>query len=305
MKIAGHEVRKSRFIFFISLLIIALAVLRPDSADAQRNSTYTIEKGQQALREKLLREVGGRDPLVIFNEDADRFVVSRSESGVRGSGVFVRNFEGRRRNFTYQVVLNSRNGNVERMLYEWQGDWYIGGRGGRGRDRDNDGRGHDNDFGRGPVHDGYSDIRPNGRSIYRGGIINQNSGKGLDVLERSLRDGADVQQWEYADQPNQNWEIIELGGDSVAILAQHSGKALTVQRGRDNNGANIVQRRWNDSPQQRWQLTRVDRDWYSICNLDNGKCLDVRERSLANGAAVQQWDFGNQPNQIWRLINKR
>src|SRR5262245_22386549 len=296
----NHVGKKSRsyITFFITLLIIVLATLSPSSTDAQRNSNYTIEKAQQALRDKLLREVGGRDPLVIFNDDVDRFVVSRSQSGVRGSGVFIRNFEGRKRNFSYEAVVNVRNGNVDRARYDWQGDWYLGGRGGRGNGRDGDrDRGNDRDFDRGYGHDGYSDLRPNGRSIYRGGIINQNSGKGLDVLERSLRDGAEVQQWEYADQPNQNWEIIDLGGDSVAILALHSGKALTVQRGRDNNGANIVQRRWNDTPQQRWRLTKVDRDWYSICNLDNGKCVDVRERSIENGASVQQWDFGNQPNQ--------
>jgi hypothetical protein len=304
MKKIDREDRKSRFYIrlLITLPIIVLAALNPYSTSAQRNSNYTIEKAQQTLRERLLREVGGRDPLVIFNEDTERFIVSRSQSGVRGSGVFNRNFEGRKRNFRYEAIVNIRNGVVERAQYEWLGEWYLGGRGGRGPGRDGD-RGYDADRSFG--HDGYSDIRPEGRSIFTGGIINQNSGKGLDVVGRSMRDGADVQQYEFANQPNQNWEIIDLGDNSVAILALHSGKALTVQRGRDNNGANIIQRRWNDSPQQRWQISKVDGDWYSICNLDNGKCLDVRARSFDNGAGVQQWDFGNQPNQKWKLVKKR
>ncbi len=151
---------------------------------------------------------------------------------------------------------------------------------------------------------GGSGNLPEGRVIYNGPITNEASRKALDVVDRSTQDGANVQQWSYANQPNQNWQVIDLGRSEVAIIAQHSGKALTVQGGRDNDGANIIQRSWRDNPQQRWRLDRVGGGWYRIVNADNGKCLDVTGQGMQDGANVQQWScvsYGGQKNQKWRL----
>jgi hypothetical protein len=148
---------------------------------------------------------------------------------------------------------------------------------------------------------GGSGYRPSGNTIYSGGIINRGSGKGLDVVNQSRQGGANIQQWEYANQSNQNWDVIDLGNDEVAIINQNSGLALTVQGGRGDNGANIVQRRWNNNSQQRWRLRSVGDRYYAIINVTNGKCIDVAGESRENGAKIQQWDFANQDNQKWRL----
>ena len=163
------------------------------------------------------------------------------------------------------------------------------GRGNNGNDRGNNGGSYGNTS------------RPNGRVSYSGPIMNRHSDKALDVTEQGLQDGANIQQWSYADQPNQNWEVIDLGNNEVAILSRHSGRALTVQGGRDNNGANIIQRNWNDNPQQRWRLEQTGGDYYKIVSVDNGKCLDVTEQGKQNGANVQLWDYANQSNQQWRF----
>ena len=86
--------------------------------------------------------------------------------------------------------------------------------------------------------------------------MNRHSDKALDVTEQGMQDGANIQQWSYADQPNQNWDVIDLGNGEVAIISRQSGRALTVQGGRDNNGANIIQRGWNDTRQPLLYLAR-------------------------------------------------
>jgi Protein of unknown function (DUF3011)/Ricin-type beta-trefoil lectin domain-like len=173
-------------------------------------------------------------------------------------------------------------------------DFEVGrGRGDGAYGRDNDGG--DNNSGYGNVN------RPNGRVTYSGPIMNRHSNKALDVTEQGIQDGANIQQWSYADQPNQNWDVIDLGNREVAIISRHSGRALTVQGGRANNGANIIQRGWNDSPQQRWRLERVGDDYYRIVSVDNGKCLDVTEEGKQNGAGIQLLAYASQANQQWRL----
>lgn len=171
-----------------------------------------------------------------------------------------------------------------------------------GRDSGNNGYGNDDRGGRRNNNGGYGNVtRPSGRVSYSGPIMNRHSDKALDVTEQGLQDGADIQQWSYADQPNQNWDVIDLGGDEVAIISRHSGRALTVQGGRDNNGANIIQRGWNNTRQQRWRLERTGGDYYRILSVDNGKCLDVTEQGKENGAHIQLWDYVGQANQQWRL----
>jgi hypothetical protein len=173
-------------------------------------------------------------------------------------------------------------------------DFEVGrGRGDGAYGRDNDRR--DNIGGYGNVN------RPNGRVSYSGPIMNRHSEKALDVTEQGMQDGANIQQWSYADQPNQNWDVIDLGNNEVAIISRHSGRALTVQGGRDNNGANIIQRGWNDNPQQRWRLEQTGGDYYRIVSVDNGKCLDVTQQGKENGANIQLRDYANQSNQQWGL----
>ena len=164
---------------------------------------------------------------------------------------------------------------------------------GRGRGDGPNGRGNDSGY--------VSGVRPDRRVSYSGPIMNRRSDKALDVTGQSAQDGANIQQWGYADQANQNWDVIDLGASEVAIISRRSGKAITVQGGRDDNGANIIQRSWNGAPQQRWRLEQVGGDYYRIVSVDNGKCLDVTEQGKQDGASIQLWAYANQANQQWRL----
>jgi len=301
--------------FTAGLALVAVFLLGGlTSVLAQGSDNRAIDQAQRAVRQRIVRQEGGRNLTVLFNGDAR--TDSRSQSGirVRGTGSFSRvdesrdanlhvndrrnddsrNNVGRSRDFSYEAIVNNRSryGAVSGVRYDLRRGWSGDGR--DNNDRDN----NDRDNNRGGFGGG---ARPNGRVSYSGPIMNRHSDKALDVTERSNQDGANIQQWGYADQPNQNWDVIDLGNGEAAIISRQSGRALTVQGGRDNNGANVIQQSWRGSPQQRWRLEQIGGDYYRIVSVDNGKCLDVTQQGKQDGANIQLWDYANQANQQWRL----
>jgi hypothetical protein len=299
---------------------------------AQNTNNRVVDQAQRAVRQRIVSQEGGRNVMVLFNSDAQTDSRSRNEVRVRGTGSFSRNADlrygnprddqwsndsrnnaGRSRTFSYEAIVNNRSryGSVSGVRYDLSGGWSRDGRDNDGRDnndrdhndRDNNYRDNDRDNDRDNNRDNNRGVggRPDGRVSYSGPIMNRHSDKALDVTERSNQDGADIQQWSYADQPNQNWDVIDLGNGEVAIISRQSGRALTVQGGRDNNGANVIQQGWRGAPQQRWRLEQTGNDYYRIVSVDNGKCLDVTREGKQDGANIQLWDYANQANQQWRL----
>ena len=276
---------------------------------AQGRDNRAIDQAQRAVQTRIESQEGGRNLTVLFNGDAKTDSKSRTEIRVRGTGSFSRvdesreanlhlndrrnndsrNNAGRSRDFSYEAIVNNRSryGSVSGVRYDLRKGWSGDGR--ENNDRDNN-RGR---FGIG--------TRPNGPVSYSGPIMNRHSNKALDVTERSNQDGANIQQWSYADQPNQNWDVIDLGNGEAAIISRQSGRALTVQGSRDSNGANIIQQSWRGTPQQRWRLEQIGGDYYRIVSVDNGKCLDVTQEGKRDGANIQLWDYANHANQQWRL----
>jgi hypothetical protein len=326
-------VNRNTFLTAFTLLAVILAGGNLSTVLAQDSDDRAIGQAQRAVRQRIISQEagrnsrdGGRNLTVLFNTDAQTVFRSRTEVRVRGTGTFSRNNDsrysnsrdndsryndsrnngGRSRDFSYEAIVNNRNryanayGNVSGVKYDWRGGWSDNGVGnyGRGNRAEND----DRDNNRGNNRDGYGNgNRPNGRVSYSGPIMNRHSDKAMDVTERSNQDGANIQQWSYADQPNQNWDVIDLGNGESAIISRQSGKALTVQGGRDNNGANIIQQSWRGSPQQRWRFEQIGGNYYRIVSVDNGKCLDVTQEGKQDGANIQLWDYANQSNQQWRL----
>ena len=283
------SVNHNTFLAAVTLLAVILAAGSLNTVLAQGSQDRTIERAQQAVRQLIISQDGQRNLTVLFNNDAQTTFISRTEVRVNGTGTFTDDIGGRSRTFTYEAIVNprSRSGGVTGVTYDVQGGRIDAGRVDTGRDNNRSGYDRGN--------------RPAGGVIYSGPIMNHNSDKGLDVAGESMRDGANIQQWSYAEQPNQNWEVIDLGNGEAAIISQLSGKALTVQGRRAGNGANIIQQRWNGSRQQRWRLEKVNDDYYRIVSVDNGKCLDVAGESREDGANIQLWDYANQANQQWRL----
>jgi hypothetical protein len=296
----------------LALFAVTLASGSSSTVNAQGWEDRAVGQAQHAVRQRIIAREGGNSVTVAFNTDAQTDVKPRNAVRVHGTGTFTHNNNsrsnntrnndwwsrgGRSRDFTYEATVSrSRSGSVSGVSYAlagWSGDARDNNR------RDNDRRdNNDRDNNRGGFG---AAVRPEGLVSYSGPIMNRHSDKALDVTERSNRDGANIQQWSYADQPNQNWDVIDLGNGESAIISRQSGRAITAQGGRDNNGANIIQQSWRGSPQQRWRLEQVGGSYYRIVSVDNGKCLDVTERGKQDGANIQLWEYSNNANQQWRL----
>lgn len=291
------------------LLAVTLANGRASNVSAQGSGNWVVAQAQQAVRQQIniqersqnRGQYNNRTAAIRFNNDVQTEARSNYGILVRGTGTSSTNNSSynrnndRRREFVYEALVSSRgrnrNGdsNVSGVRYNW-------------RDGVGDNRGRDNDNPRDGYRGGYrGGNRPDGRVSYSGPIMNRHSEKGLDVTGGSAQDGANIQQWGYSDQPNQNWDVIDLGNGEVAIFSRNSGMALTVQGGRDANGSNIIQRTWNDTRQQRWRMEDVNNGYFRIISVDNGKCLDVAAQGRQDGANIQLWDYASQANQQWRL----
>ena len=122
------------------------------------------------------------------------------------------------------------------------------------------------------------------------------------MADQSTRDRTNIRQWSFADQRNQNWDVIDLGNGDVAILSQHSGRrpfrVAETRTGRTRSAT-------SKQPAKRSRLEQVGGDFYQIVSVDNGKVLDVTEAGKENGASIHLWDYVNKANQQWRLRRER
>ena len=153
-------------------------------------------------------------------------------------------------------------------------------------------------YGRG----GGGSYPPTGRVFYSGGIFSRASGKALDVQGASTANQANVYTWDFVNQPNQLWDVIDQGGGRFAIVSQGSNKALDVANRESADGANVQQYRFTNGDNQLWRLERAGGGFYRIVSVSSRKCLDVdANRVRENGANVQLWTCNGQPQQQWRL----
>ncbi len=107
------------------LALLLLAAVIPARAQDERQTRYAIERAQIGVSGKIIQERGGTWDDVTFDQSRTQtWRISDRLTGVRGAG---RHAPGgsNARAFTYEATVNHRNGNVERVTYEW-------GRGGGG-----------------------------------------------------------------------------------------------------------------------------------------------------------------------------
>ncbi len=80
------------------------------------------------------------------------------------------------------------------------------------------------------------------------------SSKAMDLVNGSLSDGTEIQQYtDFPGNENQQWKIVPVQGGLFEIESVRSGKLLEIPNGTVDN-ANVVQRTRDGSPQQKWAL---------------------------------------------------
>lgn len=271
-----------RFCSGLFALMIAAPVVA--SAGQWDPRSAAIDRCSQELQYRMARDVGGRQPDARIDERRAQISQSGNETRVRGNGRYLRDYNDRGRDFTFDCTFNSRN-NSARANYNWSGqNW--------------DGQYPDPDPGYGrPPSGGYP---PSGRVFFSGGIVSRLSNKCLDVEGASNRNAANIQQWGCSGGSNQLWDIVDLGRGEYSIMSQRSNKALTVGGG-SSDGANVEQSRWQGGDNQRWRLERAGNGAYRIISTATNSCLDVEGAKREDGANIQVWGCSGGANQAWLL----
>lgn len=288
--------KPSRPLALLVSLLALLTLLFPAFVKGQRgNNRQAIDRIQQEVQNRLQRSEG-RDSWINFNNDANTQWRNNQDILVTGSGEVWKN--NRRRSFYYQGTVAGRDGNMINVRTDWRGGWVNDSSGGRPPWAGGGGGGRPPWSG--GAGGGYVE-RPNGRVRYSGPITNEETGKVLDVAGWSREDGANVQQWSFAGQQNQRWDVIEVGRNEVAILSQNSGRVLDVSGFSTSNGGNVQQYRWSGQNNQRWLIESTGRGTVRIVNINSRKCLDVLRKSKDDGANIHQWDCNGDRSQQWRL----
>lgn len=117
----------------VGLLAVVLAA---GAATAFAQDRYAIDRAQQAVRERIMREQGGSASVTFdSNRRADIYRVSNNQTGVRGEGYFRRDYNSPTQRFTYDAVVNTRSGRVQPINYQLVGTTDDGG---YNNDNDND-----------------------------------------------------------------------------------------------------------------------------------------------------------------------
>lgn len=132
-------------------------------------------------------------------------------------------------------------------------------------------------------------------------IVNQASGKCVDVVSASTADAVAIAQYTCGGASNQQWALRDLGNGYHNLVAQHSGKCLDVNNAATTDGAAIIQYTCGSATNQQWQLRGVSGGYTEIVARHSGKCLDVPASSTANSTRLTQYACNSGANQRWTL----
>jgi hypothetical protein len=136
---------------------------------------------------------------------------------------------------------------------------------------------------------------PDGR--YR--LINRKSGKALEVADRSRDDAHKLQQYGYAGQGFQQWNITALGNGFYLIVGFESGKAVNVPQGKPDDKLTLQQASVNKGPSQKWKIEKVETGIWKLTAEASGKALAVLDNS--DRSAVVQTTYTGAPEQQWKI----
>jgi len=139
-------------------------------------------------------------------------------------------------------------------------------------------------------------------------IINQYSGKFMDVKGVSTNAGANIQEYHYNGEANQLFLLIPQE-DYFIIMAKNSGLVFDIEDCSLNKGANLIQNEYDGSDNQKFILTKIDRDYYMIKALHSGLVLDVSDgddgtnivQNPYTGSSTQKFHFSLYENIYFRI----
>jgi hypothetical protein len=119
-------------------------------------------------------------------------------------------------------------------------------------------------------------------------IINQKSGKCLEVADWKRDDGAAIQQWRYHGGENQVWVLRGVGQAGFAIVSLHTGKCIEVPRASLLDNEPLLQAEYIGRGHQQWLFRKLEDGAFSVAAIHSGLNLSVLDGSLEDGAPAVQ-----------------
>jgi hypothetical protein len=133
-------------------------------------------------------------------------------------------------------------------------------------------------------------------------IVNENSGKCLDVGNWSRQSNAWVNQFSCHGGSNQRWYYWLVPGTGQSLIVNEwSGQCLDIAGWSTADGVRLQQFPCHGFDNQQFSFSFFG--WpYRIQARHSGKCLDVANASTADGARVNQFTCHLGLNQQWRTV---
>ncbi len=127
-------------------------------------------------------------------------------------------------------------------------------------------------------------------------IVNESSGKVLDVSGYSSEDGAKVHQWDHLSANNQQWDVTDLGNAIWSIRPVHSNKSLDVYGWSKDDGTPIHQWSYTGYANQQWKIHDAGGS-FKIASVYSDQFITVD--GTANGSGIYQSADKSSSSQRW------
>ncbi|MBF4163342.1 alpha-L-fucosidase [Nocardioides acrostichi] len=125
-------------------------------------------------------------------------------------------------------------------------------------------------------------------------ITNQTNGMVIDGDE--LGAGEEVAQHAADSAADQQWRLVEAGGDYYRIENEATGWVIDgLER---SSGSHVTQEESSDADSQLWSLQAAGDGWSYVVNKATGLGLDSGG-NVSDGAPLKQWVLDGSPNLRW------
>ena len=133
-------------------------------------------------------------------------------------------------------------------------------------------------------------------------LVNQSSGKALDVYNLSTADGGQIVQYARNNGNWQQWKFVSVGSGYYRVESRHSGKVLDVYEHSTANNAPIAQWASLGNPNQQFRLADSSGGRVRLISRLSNKALQPSGGSTADAARIVQYTDSDAGAQQWNLV---
>ena len=140
-------------------------------------------------------------------------------------------------------------------------------------------------------------------------MVNQVTGRCIDVPAWSTEEGRALDQWGCVYQANEYWTPNDIGGWRYQFINAHSSMCLNVKHNSLREGAPIIQWRCGDADNSLFfPVEYGNNGWHKFFNvaslgLEHPLCIAPVRPNSANGLALVQYRCDSGHQVLWKLAH--